>query len=52
VQKACERLGLTLSRRDLDEVYKQMTRLADRQKLISDADLQAIVAAACGTAVR
>lgn len=42
VQKSCERLGLTLSRRDLDEVYKQMTALADRQKSISDADLQAI----------
>jgi 2-isopropylmalate synthase len=43
VQKACERLGLTLSRRDLDEVYRQMTALADRQKHIDDADLQAIV---------
>jgi len=43
VQKACERLGLTLSRRDLDEVYRQMTALADRQKHIEDADLQAIV---------
>jgi 2-isopropylmalate synthase len=42
VQKSCERLGLTLSRRDLDEVYKQMTALADRQKSISDADLMAI----------
>jgi hypothetical protein len=35
-------LGLSLSRRDLDEVYKQMTALADRQKSISDADLLAI----------
>jgi 2-isopropylmalate synthase len=43
VQKSCERLGLTtLSRRDLDEVYRQMTALADRQKHISDADLLAI----------
>ncbi len=43
VQKCCERLGLSsLSRRDLDEVYRQMTALADRQKEISDADLLAI----------
>ena len=42
VQTACERLGLTLSRRDLDEVYRRMTALADQQKHISDADLQAI----------
>ena len=42
VQKSCERLGLSLSRRDLDEVYKQMTALADRQKTISDADLLSI----------
>jgi 2-isopropylmalate synthase len=52
VQKSCERLGLTLSRRDLDEVYKQMTTLADRQKQISDADLHAIVVAVCGAAAR
>jgi 2-isopropylmalate synthase len=51
VQKACERLGLTLSRRDLDEVYRRMTALADRQKRISDDDLQAIAAAVCGAAV-
>jgi 2-isopropylmalate synthase len=43
VQKACERIGLALSRRDLDEVYRQMTALADRQKHISDEDLHAIV---------
>lgn len=42
VQKACERLGIELSRRDLDEVYRQMTALADQQKHISDADLRAI----------
>jgi 2-isopropylmalate synthase len=42
VQTACERLGLTLSRRDVDEVYRRMTALADQQKHISDDDLQAI----------
>jgi 2-isopropylmalate synthase len=48
VQKTCERLGLTLSRRDLDEVYRRMVALADRQKTISDDDLLAIAAAVCG----
>jgi len=44
VQKSCERLGLELSRRDLDEVYRRMTTLADRQKRISDDDLKSIAA--------
>jgi 2-isopropylmalate synthase len=48
VQKTCERLGLTLSRRDLDEVYRRMVALADRQKSISDDDLVGIAAAVCG----
>jgi len=43
VQTACDRLGLTLSRRDLDEVYRRMTTLADQQKHISDEDLRSIV---------
>jgi 2-isopropylmalate synthase len=50
VQKASERLGLTLSRRDLDDVYKRMTALADRQKHISDTDLLGIAEAVCGAA--
>ena len=29
VQKACERLGLGLSRRDIDEIYRRMTTLAE-----------------------
>jgi 2-isopropylmalate synthase len=45
VQKACERIGLDLSRRDLDAVYRRMTALADQQKNISDDDLKAIAAA-------
>jgi len=48
VQKACERLGLSLERRDLDEVYRRMTALADRQKRISDDDLLAIATEVCG----
>ncbi|ODS58687.1 MAG: 2-isopropylmalate synthase [Acidobacteria bacterium SCN 69-37] len=42
VQKACERLGLDLARRDIDEVYRRMTALADQQKHISDDDLRTI----------
>jgi 2-isopropylmalate synthase len=48
VQTACERLGLTLSRRDVDEVYRRMTTLADQQKHISDNDLLAIANQVCG----
>jgi 2-isopropylmalate synthase len=48
VQTACERLGLTLSRRDVDEVYRRMTTLADQQKHISDDDLLAIANQVCG----
>ena len=35
VQKRCEQLGLTLSRHDLDEVYRRMVALADRKKHVS-----------------
>src|SRR5690606_19436599 len=42
VQKSCERLGIDLARRDLDEVYKRMTTLADQQKQITDSDLKTI----------
>jgi 2-isopropylmalate synthase len=48
VQKSCERLGLTLSRHDLDEVYRRMVALADQQKHISDADLLVITTEVCG----
>jgi len=42
VQKCCERLGLQLARRDLDEVYRRMVALADRQKHVSDDEVLAI----------
>jgi 2-isopropylmalate synthase len=51
VQKSCERLGLNLSRRELDDVYKRMTALADRQKNIADADLLTIAEEVCGATV-
>jgi 2-isopropylmalate synthase len=48
VQKACERHGVELSRRDLDEVYRRMVTLADQQKHVSDDELLAIAADVCG----
>ena len=52
VQKRCEQLGLTLSRQDLDEVYRRMVALADAQKHVSDDDLLAITTEVCGVALR
>jgi 2-isopropylmalate synthase len=43
VAKRCEELGLTLSKLELDRVYRQMTALADRQKTVSDQELAEIV---------
>src|SRR5262249_4197964 len=39
VQRRCEQLGVRLERRELDEVYRAIMALADRQKTVSDADL-------------
>ncbi|HYN10833.1 MAG TPA: 2-isopropylmalate synthase [Vicinamibacterales bacterium] len=49
VQKRCEQLGLTLSRHDLDEVYRRMVAQADRTKHITDDDLLDIAAEVSGT---
>ena len=43
VRQRCEQLGLTLDKFELDRVYRNMILLADRQKSITDANLQAIV---------
>ncbi len=48
VQTRCTQLGMTLSRQELDGVYRAMIALADRQKQIADADLIAIAASVCG----
>jgi 2-isopropylmalate synthase len=48
VQRRCEVLGITLERRDLDGVYRAVIEHADREKIVSDADLVAIVAMVCG----
>ena len=48
VQKRCEQFGLTLSRHDLDEVYRRMVALADSKKCITDDDLLGIAASVRG----
>jgi len=48
VQKRCEQFGLTLSRHDLDEVYRRMVALADTTKCITDDDLLDIAASVSG----
>ncbi len=45
VQKRCEQLGITLSRHDLDEVYRRMVAWADDRKQVTDDDLVNIVTA-------
>ena len=50
VQKRCEQLGFTLSRHDLDRVYRRMVAQADRTKHISDEDLLDIAEAVTGRA--
>jgi 2-isopropylmalate synthase len=45
VQRRCEQLGLTLERHELDRVYRAVIALADREKIVSDADLTSIVTA-------
>jgi 2-isopropylmalate synthase len=50
VQKRCEQIGLTLTRQQLDEVYRRMVALADEKKEITEDDLRSIAAAVCGPA--
>jgi 2-isopropylmalate synthase len=52
VQRRCEQIGHTLDRQALDAVYKAVIAHADREKVVSDADLAAIVARVTGTAER
>jgi 2-isopropylmalate synthase len=51
VQRRCEQIGITLDRRELDAVYKAVIALADREKVVTDADLGVIVGGIRGTAV-
>jgi 2-isopropylmalate synthase len=51
VQSRCEQIGCSeMDRRTLDEVYRAVIEHADREKVVSDADLAAIVARVTGTA--
>jgi 2-isopropylmalate synthase len=43
VQSRCEKIGLTLDRRELDEVYRGVITFADREKVVNDSDLAEIV---------
>ena len=43
VQRRCEQIGVTLDRRELDVVYKAVIAHADREKIVTDVDLSAIV---------
>jgi 2-isopropylmalate synthase len=52
VQRRCEQIGHTLDRQTLDAVYRAVIAHADREKVVSDTDLTAIVARATGAATR
>jgi 2-isopropylmalate synthase len=52
VQRRCEQIGHTLDRQTLDAVYRAVIAHADREKVVSDADLAIIVARATGVAQR
>ncbi len=49
VQRRCEQLGATLNRQELDEVYRAVIELGDREKIVSDRDLSRIIARLRGT---
>jgi isopropylmalate/homocitrate/citramalate synthase len=52
VQRRCEMLGLTVDRQELDLVYRGVIEHADREKIVTDADLVGIVARVRGEASR
>jgi 2-isopropylmalate synthase len=52
VQRRCEQLGVTLSRRELDDVYRSVIALADREKTVTDRDLSRIVSTIRGQAAQ
>ena len=49
VQRRCEQIGYTLDRQTLDRVYKAVIAHADREKVVNDSDLAAIVGRENGT---
>ncbi len=44
VQRRCEQVGITLDRRELDQVYLRVMAIADRKKVVTDHDLTEVVA--------
>ena len=44
VQRRCEQIGITLDRQELDEVYRAIVALADREKTVGDRALADVVA--------
>jgi 2-isopropylmalate synthase len=53
VQRRCEQVGLNVTdRHELDAVYRAVIAHADREKIVTDADLVAIVARVRGTEAR
>jgi isopropylmalate/homocitrate/citramalate synthase len=43
VQRRCEQIGHTLDGHVLDQVYREVIAHADREKVVNDSDLTAIV---------
>jgi len=52
VQRRCEQIGYTLERQALDTVYRAVISHAEREKVVNDADLTAIVGRVIGAAGR
>ena len=52
VQRRCEQIGYTLDREALDSVYRGVISHADREKVVNDADLAAIVGRVTGAAAK
>jgi 2-isopropylmalate synthase len=48
VQRRCEQIGFTLDRQALDTVYRAVITHADRERVVNDADLAAIVGRVLG----
>jgi 2-isopropylmalate synthase len=48
VQRRCEQIGYTLERQSLDAVYRAVILHADREKVVNDTDLTAIVVGVIG----
>ena len=52
VQRRCEQIGHTMDGQTLDAVYREVIAHADREKVVNDSDLAAIVARVSGTPAR